>query len=306
MESAGSASPSPPGAFEAFSALASSNSSFLTSPTSGAYVRELEDKGLAFDTIRLRLFPIKATWKLVSENHPDLVRPLPRIKLAAPAPREIECLDSEEVDALLGWLRENARDVWPIATLQALSGLRKLEATALRIQDVDFDEETVNVTGTGHHKPKNNASWRTIPICGESVEALRVAATEQKLRPVTGELLVNRIGNLWTSDRITRRTTDVFRQAAEALGNPRIATIPSRKLRASFATTAGRMGVSSDVLRRYLGHTGGSVLNEHYRRIDLDELRLVSDAIERRKALAKKASGWKDPGNSAQREHASL
>ena len=280
-----------------------------------AYVRKLEEKGLAFDTIRLRLFPIKAAWKLVSENHPDLVRPLPRIKQAAPPKHEVECLDFAEVGLLLGWLREHARDVWPIATLQGLCGLRMLEAAALRIQDIDFEARTLTVCDTGFHRPKTRDSYRTIPICGEALEVLRVTTVEQKVKPATGELFVNASGGVWKVGALTLRMIRTLRRAAakpdrklrrngrplpineNGLDMPRLAAIPAHRLRASFVTMAGRLGVPDRLLKAYIGHASGDILGSHYRRIGLDELRLVSDRMENRKAPAVEASSWKDPGN---------
>jgi len=50
-----------------------------------------------------------------------------------------------------------------------------LDAAALRAQDVDLDAGTVTVTDTGHHKPKTRNSCRTIPVCTEDLDALKVA-----------------------------------------------------------------------------------------------------------------------------------
>ena len=47
----------------------------------------------------------------------------------------------------------------------------------------------------------------------------------------------------------------------------------------AFATLAGRLDVRDRILKAYLGHSSGDVLGGHYRRIGLDELRSVSDAM---------------------------
>jgi hypothetical protein len=117
------------------------------------YVRDCERSGLAHDSVRLRLAPIKAAWRRLNQDWPDLVKPLPRIKQATPPRREIECFDPAEVMILLDWLKVDALHMWPMATLQALCGLRVLEAAALRVQDVNFNRRTVTVTNTGHHDP---------------------------------------------------------------------------------------------------------------------------------------------------------
>ena len=72
----------------------------------------------------------------------------------------------------------------------------------------------------------------------------------------------------------------MFARAAAALKNPRLACIPPRKLRAAFATAASKAGVPDRLLKAYMGHSSGDILGGHYRRIDIDELRLVSNRIE--------------------------
>ncbi|MCX7013939.1 MAG: site-specific integrase [Candidatus Sumerlaeota bacterium] len=276
---------------------------------------DLEKRGLSFNTVRLALAPLKLAWRHMVESYPDMVRPLPRIKQKAPPRREIECLEAHEVDILLVWLRENARDVWPIATLQALAGLRMLEAAALRFQDVDFEAGILTVTDTGHHCPKTRDSYRIIPLCAEALGALRAAATEQKVRPATGELFTNQDGSLWSVSSLTHRMTRTLRRAAakpeekirsngwklplnkNGLDMPRLKAFPARRLRASFATMAGRLGVSDRLLKAYMGHTAGDILGGHYRRIDMEELRSVSGAIERRSSLGERKTDRKETGD---------
>ncbi len=202
------------------------------------YMLELEQSGKTFDTVRLDLAPVKLTWRYMVENYPEQVRPPTRIKLKAHPKREIECLKPFEVVALLDWLREKAPDLWPMACLQALAGLRMTEAAALRVQDVDFQSQTVEVADTGHHRPKNRNSYRTIPVCRDVAQALKVAVADQRVRPATGELFTNRLGNLWVKSAINHRWTQTLRRAARELNCPRLAQVQAHRLRAAFATMA--------------------------------------------------------------------
>lgn len=260
-----------------------------------AYLRELERGELAYDTIRNRLVPIRAAWKHAAENWPELVKPLPRIKLEAPPRREIECLEADEVAALLGWLKANRPALWPMACLQGLAGLRMMEAAALRRQDVDLKAGTVTVTDTGQHKPKTRDSFRTVPVCGEVLAALQAAMDGQKIRPLTGELFTTAKGTFWTVGSLSHRWAEVLPAAARALYSPapgaqpteaqnrsksRLLTIPPRKLRAAFATMVSRAGAPDRLLKAYLGHSAGDMLGGHYRRVDLDELRAVSGLMD--------------------------
>jgi integrase len=289
------------------------------------YVVELEREKKAFDTVRLAVAPIKLAWRHMADNHPELVNPLPRIKLTAPPRREIECLAPGELAALLGWLKRRAPDLWPMACLQGLAGLRMLEAASLRARDVDLKAGTVTVTDTGRHKPKNRESYRTIPVCGEVPEALKAAMARQqaamdrqKVVPAGGELFTSRNGEPWTKDGLTHRWTRTLRRAAAApevtkrsngrkltlnkygLYMPRLAEVPARKLRAAFATMAGRLGARRELIKAYVGHSAGDVLGAHYRLIGADELREVAAAMEGWRANALEGGSRKKSGTRTQ------
>ena len=270
-----------------------------------AYQLDMEGRGRAYDTIRLNLSPIKLAWRHLAENFPEIVKPMPRIKLKTPPKREIQCLGVNEVLALIEWLKTNAPDLWAMACLQGLAGLRMLEAAALRVQDVDLKAGTVMITDTGLHAPKSHSSHRTLPVCGHVLEALRVAIANQEVRPATGELFVNALGNLWTQGSLSHRWTQKLRSAGRDLCKPKLATTPARKLRAAFATMAGRAEIPDRLVKAYLGHAPGDMLGEHYRRIGLDELQSVSERIE---ALTLEHSGagpWQHSGNIRYRSAAS-
>ncbi len=245
------------------------------------YVRQLEEAGRARDTVRLRLFVIKMAWRYMAENYPETIRPLPRIQMAAPVRQVIECLELAEAGALLEWLREKSPDLWPMACLQALAGLRMLEASALRVQDVDLEAGLVTVTDTGVHKPKTRDSWRTIPVCRPVREALKAAIAGQKIRPASGEIFTRRNGKLWTMVSLSSRWCSTLPRAAKELGLPRLAQVPARKLRATFATSSGRLGANDRLLKGYMGHAAGDVLGSHYRRIETEELKSIAGLIER-------------------------
>ena len=266
-----------------------------------SYIRELEAKGLAFDTLRLRLVPVKSAWRRMHADYPDLVKVPASIATAKRSLREIVCLEGAEVVALLDWLRVNRPALWPMAALQALCGLRMLEAAALRVQDVDMSARTVTIADTGVHRPKTLSSHRTIPVCAEVLMALRETMTGQKVRLVSGELFTDKNGSAWKADALTHRWTFSLRRAAADLGNPRLATIPARKLRASFATMAGVFGVADRLLKAYMGHSAGDMLGAHYRRISPDELRTVSECFENWRTALKEATGRKESGNIPQK-----
>ena len=267
------------------------------------FIRHLEKRGLAYDSIRLGIAPVKLAWRSMAENYPDLVRPLPKIKLPQPPRREIDCLNVHEVDALLNWLKINAADIWPMACLQAYAGLRVYETAYLREQDVDLLLGAVKVTETNFHKPKTRNSYRTIPVCQEIIAALNAALISQEIRPASGEIFTTKSGSIWNKDNLVQRWRRTLQRAARDLDEPRYAQIPIRKLRASFITMAGQLDIPDRMLKAYVGHSSGDVMGEHYRRIELNELRQISSRIEQRKELLKEKAecfAWQHSGNISQ------
>lgn len=262
-----------------------------------SFIKASEEQGLAFDSIRLRVVPIRQAWRHISENYPGLVPPVTRTKICAERRREIQCLEPGELEILLAWLREHAPELWTMGCLQGLAGLRGLEAASLRAQDVNLEEGTILIADTGEHVPKNRSSFRRIPVCAEIVEALRFAMAGQKIRPASGELFVNRRGGLWELNVLSHKWISVLRRATRDLGLPRIASIPPKKLRASFATMAGHLGIPDRPLKAYMGHVQADVLGTHYQRIDLEDLRAVSDAMNGWHGLVKKGEVGKKLAN---------
>jgi len=60
------------------------------------------------------------------------------------------------------------------------------EAAHVREQDIDFAAGTVTITATAHHKPKNRASYRTVPVASMPLRALRVVLSGLKVRHPLG------------------------------------------------------------------------------------------------------------------------
>lgn len=251
------------------------------------YVSYLHKQGKARDTIRLALVPIKMAWRLVSEDYPE-VRPLPKISVPPSPPREIENLDEWELSVALAWLRRVHPTLGAVATLQALAGLRMREAVFLRRQDIDFRGGRVRITETPYHKPKTASSNREIPVCDEVLEAIEESMSKQKVIPTSGEIFLTAYGNPWEQVNLSHRFKMLLIQAAKETKVSRLGELPPRKLRSTFATLAGKLGANLEALKRYMGHTPGSILERHYLRFNPEELEGVRIAIEGWRSLLKK------------------
>lgn len=271
------------------------------------YINHMIQDGLAWDSIRMRLALLKFSWARIRRDFPKDILPLEKVRMPKRAKREIVCLDPLHVDKLLSWLKVYRKRLYGMGCLQALAGLRMFEAACLRVQDVNFAAGTITITDTGKHAPKNEFSERKVPVCGEVLEAIRFTLKLYgKVQPTEGEIFrnadggplirVNSEGIMQTGElsRAWRRAlksaaaspVDVERQTgmvtfhADGLSDPIFGEIPARKLRASFASTASRLGASDRLLRAYLGHSAQDVLGLHYRKIEVDELRDIANRMD--------------------------
>ncbi len=264
------------------------------------YLRQLEADGKAFDTVRLALVPVKMAWRFANENYPEEVRPLPKIRQKARPRREIISLEADEIEVLMDWLREKAPDLYPIALMQAFCGLRTLEATAVRRQDIDLQYGLLRVTDTEHHRLKNTGSERMIPIPSFVLSALIEAMNRQRVIPADGSLFQTSNRTPWTKTSLQSRWRRIRAKLVNETKNSRYGEVPPKKLRSSFATMASRLGVPDRLVKAYMGHAAGDILGTHYRAIDPGELRSVSAAMEGWKALLGAGQLRKDSGNRPQ------
>jgi integrase len=261
------------------------------------YVRELEDTGRSFDCVRHRLQIVRMAWRRQHRDCPEFVLPLPEVRIRRQQRQEIQCLESAEVSILLDWLKAHRASLWPMACLQALGGLRMYEAAYLRAEDVDLKAGTISIVETPYHKPKTEQSHRTIPLCDEALAALKSLMTKGKVQTAAGELFHDAKGTVWKPNALSKHWRRSLRAAgaapvrmirkdgkpltvdAQGTGVSRLSEIPPRKLRAFFATTASRLGASDHALRGYLGHTGDTMLSQHYRAVSPEELRGVASLM---------------------------
>ncbi len=264
-----------------------------------AYVRQLEKSGKAFDTVRLATVPVKLCWRFAYENYPEDVRPMPRVRQAARPRRKIICLEADDIQVLLDWLKTKAVDIYPMALLQTFCGLRVLEAAAVRRQDIDAQHGLLRVTDTEIHRLKTACSERTIPIPSFVTKALVESMNRQRVIPVSGCLFLTTKGTPWTLEALQSRWTRLRKALVKETRNQRYKQVPPKRLRSSFATMASRLGVTDRLLKAYMGHSSGDILGTHYRVIDPGELRSVSAAMEDWETLVKGEVARKESGNSS-------
>lgn len=262
----------------------------------GNYIEHCRREGCAHDSIRLRLYLLRLTSASMSRTYPGQYRHVTahvRLKRIAPTAAELNAKDAiltpGQLRGLLAWLSEAEPMVHVWATLQGLAGLRLLEVAYMREQDFDPKARTVTITKSEAHAPKNRSSYRTIPICPASAEAIGNWIAGLRIRHPLGYLFFPakgatgragaksdqaRIG-VFTRGHISHIWQDALRaMRRDGVMAPELCT--ARKLRSTFATAMRTAGADFEVLQHFIGHAPSSVLGAHYDVIGLDRLASVA------------------------------
>ena len=263
-----------------------------------AFLHSMQDAGLAYDTIRNALVPLKRAAAYWHGEDPARFRDVAKaacrqLKVERGVFKPPRALDPEQLQAFLDWTRVNAPDVHPIAILAGMAGLRLQEAAFLRHRDIDWAAGTVTVTTTPWHRPKTRTSERTIPVPDAALDAVRAYLDAQPVQAAGPDapVFTDRRGRALTTGGLVRGTTGAMREARKAM--PWLEGFLMRELRATFATLATQGGAPERLLQRYLGHQPPHILGRHYQAIGVGELNQVKQAFE----TACLATIWQLSGN---------
>ena len=229
------------------------------------YAAALSERGLAKATIGRKLAATRGLHQhlvaigAASANPADL---LPTPKKDSKLPR---VLGSDEIATLLD--RIPARTPLEVRDralfeLTYSCGLRAEEIVSLGLADVDFDSETVRVTGKG-------SKTRVVPFGEPAQRALRryVESARHALEPAADEpaLFVSRRGRRLSPSDVRRRLVKWVREAAIA------GRISPHALRHSFATHLLEGGADLRSIQELLGHASVST-TQVYTRVEPSRL----------------------------------
>jgi site-specific recombinase XerD len=197
-------------------------------------------RGAAPLTVRRKLAGISSFFGFLEltgqiARNPARGVPLPKVAQSLP-----ECLTEDQAWRLL----EAAHTPWhrAMVALLLLAGLRRSEAAAITLGDVDLDEAQLVVRGKG-------AKRRTVALAPPVVDAVRDCL---ECRPATDgdHLFVSRIGGQPIAGRVVNRM--LARVLREAGLDDETAT--PHTLRRTFATHLNRQGVDVRTIQELLGH----------------------------------------------------
>jgi len=230
------------------------------------YAAELSGRGLAKTSVARKLAAVRSFHEYLvatgsaAQNPADL---LPTPKGGSRLPR---VLGAEEMAALLdripatGPLEVRDRALFE---LTYSCGLRAEEIVSADLGDVDFDSETLRVTGKGR-------KTRLVPIGEPAQRALRryLQNARPALEPARDEpaLFVSRRGRRLSSSDVRRRLGRWVREAAVA------GRVSPHTLRHSFATHLLEGGADLRSIQDLLGHASVST-TQIYTRVEPSRLR---------------------------------
>ena len=264
------------------------------------YAAECVEKGLARNTVRLRIAPVKAL--LATAHEEGLIRANPaaglrlgRTVAAAPV-KETRALSKEEVVRMLAEVPERYRVLFE---LLAQTGLRISEALALTKADIDFGRRRLRVERRLAHgeldAPKTRYGLRQVPLSPGLARQLwtRLATAEN-------DALVFATPTGRPLDR--SKLYAVARAAATRAGIEW--PVGLHTLRHTCATIMFRRGVPKEAIRRLLGHHSWDFTAGTYLHLDDDDLpdgTVVGDLVG-----AAESEGHRDPGGVERRSTAAL
>lgn len=213
-----------------------------------------------------------------------------------------KALTISEQNIFLDYLANNNmyKHWYPIFALMLGTGLRVGEATGLRWEDIDFENNTISVNHTlvyynhaengcyfGVNTPKTRAGERTVPM----IESVKKALMQEKeyqnecgikcnvrIDGFTDFIFVNRFGNAQhqgTLNKALRRITrDCNQQIIDnAKGNENLTLLPRfscHTLRHTFTTRLCESGINIKVIQSVLGHADISTTLDIYADVTKD------------------------------------
>jgi site-specific recombinase XerD len=202
-------------------------------------------KGQAPLTVRRKLAALASFYGFLQDtgcasSNPARGLPLPKVAQSFPS-----CLTEDQARRLL----EACHTPWHRAMIALLlfAGLRRSEATAITLEDLDLDNGQLLVRGKA-------AKQRVVPLTPSVVDAIREYLPCRRRAP-SNHLFVSRIGGQPIAGRVANRMlARVLKEAKlDEEGLPGQGITP-HKLRHTFATHLIRNGVDVRTVQELLGH----------------------------------------------------
>ena len=231
----------------------------VTLPIISEYLADRKHSGLSASSIKLIVVALKIFFRFLASKgtvEPRIERYLPETLNELQVEQFLERIDTKASHGL--------RDRAMIELLYA-SGLRISELANARLENLNFEERVVRVTGKGN-------KTRIVPVGRKACEALAAYLSTERPR------LVNRRSSseIFLSERGTKLTTariwQVVKKRARHAGLQK--NIYPHLLRHSFATHLLGNGADLRIIQEMLGHADIST-TQVYTHVDQQRLKAV-------------------------------
>jgi len=243
-----------------------------------SFMRDLHAAGLKTRTIARKLsvarnfFNYLASEKIIPQNAFGKVR-MPRRGRAIP-----KTLPPEEIDLLIKGILKGAKPAdyrdWAIFELMYSSGLRVSEIVNLKLNNVDFNNASVRVTGKGSKVRFVPAHDRALAALKRYIERARPRLL--KNQPDTHILFLNQSGKQLTRQAINWKLNVWAKRAGLD------ARVSPHWLRHSFASHLLNGGASLRHIQDLLGHSSINT-TQIYTALNVEKLRADYDRAHPRK-----------------------
>lgn len=241
------------------------------------FVAQLHARGLGGKSLARMLSAWRTFYRYLARDHGFAVNPCEGLKAPKSEKKLPDALSPDSAARLMRVDEDSTLAVRDQAMLELFysSGLRLSELVGLQIQDVDFANREVRVTGKG-------SKTRVVPVGAFALEALRawLAARAQFAGPDSTALFVNRQGRALGPRAVQYRVDHWARELGLGVH------VHPHMLRHSFASHVLQSSGDLRAVQEMLGHANIST-TQVYTHLDWQHLAKVYDAAHPR---AKKKS----------------
>lgn len=200
----------------------------------------------------------------------------------------------KDVDTKKGWAQWRARRLYAIVATVAYTGMRKMEALCLWVEDIDLAGRVISLVPRGPRLPgegdaaarfKTEASAQPIAIPAALVPILEDWLAHRLDRP-EGFAIADRVPFLfpgtdrvcaWTNGSPGQKPIDRLKAVGKRAGIER-ATF--QMLRRSWVTRADSLGIPEAMSARQCRHTSTETTRRWYAQRDLDSLKAAVEGFD--------------------------
>lgn len=211
---------------------------------------------------------VKYAYKYEGINKLDMLNGIEIPKLNLPENNDLKYLTNQELEAVINHLESIKRfELARMVKVQVSTGMRYHEMTALRETDIDFDNNSINVSRNYDHANNLFTTTKTgeertvyfnqalVPVLKEQIAIARMRRIKHNLNREDPLLFVRKTGK-----PISLTLFSKYLKQIELPGKK----VTSHIFRHTFITKAVENGISKDIIAKQVGHTDTKMIDKVY------------------------------------------